>query len=203
VGFGRKCGPTVAGLLLVASVTTGTAHAEQIPVPDVTRTVETIDGWRMTLTLTDARIDPVPNMAAAPLSRQGFLSGRVTLSVEGEGAVPVNSGELVVGAQLGCQLNLDDGLDLDAGAATDLFDDIPILGVDGDIGANIRSGALRTVGFGAKELRGRLAVVNVLDAHVQVDECGGAATARLFAVGRISTDTSDDSVSIYSAVVPL
>ncbi|EKF21750.1 mspA family protein [Mycolicibacterium hassiacum DSM 44199] len=206
MGFGKVVGASAAGLLVLGAslgLAAGDAHAEQIPVPDVTRVVDTVDGWRMTLTLTGASIDPVPDMAAAPLSRQGFVSGRVTLTIDGDGTAPVNGGQLVVGAQLGCQLNLADGLDLDAGADTDLLDDIPLIGIDGEIGTTIRSGRLTTVGFGAKTLKGRTATINVVDAHVQVDECGGAVSARLFAVGQMSTDTSDDSISLYSAVVHL
>jgi hypothetical protein len=192
-----------SALGVLALVSPAVAHAEAVPVPDVVRSTDTVDGWHMTLALTDARIDKVPDMAAAPLSSQGFLSGRVTVTVEGEGASAVNEGQLVLGAQVACQLNLDDGLDLGADLDADLFDDLPIIGVNPDIGVNLRSGALKTVGLGNKALKGRFATITVADAHVQVDECGGAVSVRLFASARISTDTSDDSLNVYSEVLPL
>ncbi|WP_396904191.1 MspA family porin [Mycolicibacterium phlei] len=195
-------GPVAATAVLLGAPVTGVAAAELRPVPDVVRSIETVDGLRVTLTLSNATIDSVPNMAAAPLSREGFLSGRVTLTVEGDGA-EVNGGQLVVGAPLGCQVNLDDGIDLGLDLDADLFDDLPIIGVNPDIGANLRSGGIKTVGFAAKPLKARSATVSILDAHVQEDECGGVVTARLFAVGQTSTDTSDDSLSVYSEVVPI
>lgn len=180
------------------------ADAEVVAVPDVVRQVTTIDGWQMTLSMTDARYDAVPNMARAPLSKEGYLSGRVTLTVAGVGTHPINTGELVVGAQLGCQVNLDDGLDLGFSLDTDLFDnDDNEVGVGPDIGTSLRSGGIKAVGFGAKALKGTAATVSISDAHVQVDECGGAVTVRLFASANISSDTSDDALNVYGEVLPL
>lgn len=190
----------VVGLL---SIGTGVSHAEQVAVPDVAHTVDTVDGWRMTLALSEVHVNAVPNMASAPLTKEGYLSGRVTLSIEGEGAAPVTAGQLVVGAQLGCQADLSEGLDLGIDFDTDLFDDAPALELGPDIGSTLHSGGITTVGLGAKSLKGRLATISVLDAHVSVDECGGAVTARLFASAQMSTDTSDDSVNLYSTVLPL
>lgn len=79
-------GLSVVNVILLGC-TVGIAHAEQVRVPDVVRTATTLDGWQMTLSLTDVRVDAVPNMAAAPLPKQGYLSGRVTLTVDGAGAV--------------------------------------------------------------------------------------------------------------------
>ncbi|MCV7286320.1 MspA family porin [Mycolicibacterium wolinskyi] len=188
------------GLLLFA---TGVSRAESIPVPDINRSIDTVDGWRMTLALTGVRVNAVPNMAAAPLTREGYLSGRVTVTVDGDGAVPVTTGQLVVGAQLGCQADLSEGLDLGIDFDTDLFDDAPLIGVGPDIGSTLHSGGITTVGLGAKSVKGRMATISVMDAHVAVDECGGAVTVRLFASAQMSTDTSDDSVNVYSAVLPL
>jgi hypothetical protein len=179
------------------------AHAEVVAVPDVVRQVTTYDGWQVTLSMTDARYDAVPNMANALLTKEGYLSGRVTLTVDGVGTHPVNSGQLVVGAQLGCQVNLDDGLDLGMDVDSDLFDDDFIVGVGPDIGTTLKSGGIKAVGFGAKPLKGSIATISILDAHVQVDQCGGAVTARLFASATISTDTSDDALNVYGEVLPL
>lgn len=179
------------------------AHAEVVAVPDVVRSATTVNGWQVTLAMTDARIDAVPNMAKAPLSKEGYLSGRFTLTVDGVGDQPIYTGQLVVGAQLGCQVDLSDGLDLGFDLDTDLFDDSSLVGVGPDIGSTLRSGGITTVGLGVKALKGPVATISVLDAHVQVDECGGAVTARLFASATISTDTSDDALNVYGQVLPL
>ena len=48
------------------------AHTEQVAIPDVVHTTTTVDGWRVTLAMTDARVNAVPNLAAAPLSKGGL-----------------------------------------------------------------------------------------------------------------------------------
>lgn len=179
------------------------AHAEVVAVPDVIRQVTTYDGWQLTLSLTDARYDAVPNMANAVLTKEGYLSGRVTLTVDGVGDHPINTGQLVVGAQLGCQVDLSDGLDLGMNLDTDVFDDDSVVGVRPDIGTTLKSGGIEAVGFGAKPLKGPIATISILDAHVHVDQCGGAVTARLFASATISSDTSDDALNVYGEVLPL
>lgn len=179
------------------------AHAEVVAVPDVVRQVTTYDGWRITLAMTGARYDAVPNMANALLSKEGYLSGRVTLTVEGTGDHPINSGQLVVGAQLGCQVDLGDGLDLGMNLDTDVFDDDSVVGLRPDIGTTLKSGGIKAVGFGAKSLKGSVATISILDAHVQVDQCGGAVTARLFASANVSSDVSDDALNVYGEVLPL
>ena len=101
----RKGSGVVAVVVAMLGCPATVAHAEVVKVPDVVRQVTTIDGWQVTLSLTDARYDAVPNMANALLSKEGYLSGRVTLTVDGVGDHPINTGQLVVGAQLGCQVN--------------------------------------------------------------------------------------------------
>ena len=200
----RKGSGVVAVIVAMLGSPATVAHAEAVKVPDVVRQVTTIDGWQVTLSLTDARYDAVPNMANALLSKEGYLSGRVTLTVDGVGDRPINTGQLVVGAQLGCQVNLDDGLDLGFSVDTDLFDtDDNEVGVGPDIGTTLKSGGIKAVGFGAKALKGSVATISILDAHVQVDQCGGAVTARLFASAITSSDTSDDALNVYGEVLPL
>lgn len=194
---------TAAVSFVMIAGTAAVAGAEVVQVPDVVRQVTTLDGWQVTLSLTDARYDAVPNMANALLSKEGYLSGRVTLTVEGVGSHPINSGQLVVGAQLGCQVDLSDGLDLGMNVDTDVFDDDSAVGLRPDIGTTLKSGGIEVVGFGAKPLRGAVATISILDAHVQVDHCGGAVTARLFASATIRSDTSDDALNVYGEVLPL
>ncbi len=191
----------VSMAVLGGSVTV--AHADVVAVPDVVRQVTTFDGWRMTLSMTEARYDVVPNMANAPLSKEGYLSGRVTLTIEGAGTRPVNTGQLVVGAQLGCQVDLSDGLDLGSNLDTDVFDDNSIVGLRTDIGTALKSGNITAVGLGTKALKGTVATISILDAHVQVDQCGGAVSVRLFASAMVSSDTSDDALNVYGQVLAL
>lgn len=185
------------------SAAAGVAHADPVPIPDLVRAIDTVDGWHMTLALTGAQINSVPNMAAAPFAKEGFLSGRVSIAIDGAGAAPITDGQLVFGAQLGCQVDMSDGLDLGIGLDTDLFDDDSVVGVGPDIGSTIYPGGIKNLALGAKSLKGQGATISVLDAHVQVEKCGGAVSVRLFAYAQMKTDTSDDSVNVYSEVIRL
>jgi hypothetical protein len=183
--------------------TTGVASAEPVALADVSRHAETADGWSLGLSMTQTAINAVPNMAATPFTGEGFVSARVEVSIDDEGRMPVNSGSLVVGVQLGCQVKLDEGLDLGIGNQLDVVADDPFLNITPSIGVDLRPGYIRTVGLGAKHVKGRTGIVSVQDAHVQIDGCGGPVSVRLFASARISTDTSDDSVNVYGDIVHL
>src|SRR3984893_15155244 len=87
----------------------GVAAADPVPVEDVTRSADTDDGWTLSATLTGMTIDPVLNMASTPLTKEAFISGKAVAKIDGDGKVPVNSGNLLMGVQLGCQLDLSQG----------------------------------------------------------------------------------------------
>ncbi|WP_240431157.1 MspA family porin [Mycobacterium kyogaense] len=197
---------TVTATAMVAAALlpdTGIASAEPVALPDVSRHGETADGWQLSLSMTRIAINAVPNMAATPFTGEGFASARVEVNIDDEGRMPVNSGSVVVGVQLGCQVKLDEGMDLGIGNQLDVVADDPFLNVTPSIGVDLRPGYIRTVGLGAKRLKGRTGIVSVEDAHVQIDGCGGPVSVRLFASAHISTDTSDDSVNVYGDIVRL
>jgi hypothetical protein len=90
-------------------VSAGVAAADPLPVADVTQAADTDDGWHLSAALTRMTINSVPNMAATAFTREGFVTGKAAATIEGNGAVPVNSGTLVFGLQLGCQIDLSEG----------------------------------------------------------------------------------------------
>lgn len=87
----------------------GTAAADPVPVADVTQSADTDDGWHLSATLTNMTINSVPNMAATALTKEAFVTGKAVAKIDGDGTIPVNSGSLVLGVQLGCQLDLSQG----------------------------------------------------------------------------------------------
>ena len=180
----------------------GSAAGEPVNLPDLLQSGDTEDGWRVSLSMTQL-INSVPNMAATPFTHEGFISTRVHVTVDGDGKMPVNSGFVVVGVQLGCKVKLDEGMDLGTGNQLDVLSGDPYVNLTPSIGLDLRPGYIRTVGLGAKPLKGRTATISVRDAHVQIDGCGGQVAARLFASVRISTDTSDDSLNVYGDLLPL
>ena len=202
----------VAAILL--GVGGGVATAEPLPVADVTQSADTDDGWHLSAALTRMTINSVPNMAATAFTREGFVTAKAAAMIDGSGAAAVNSGTLVLGLQLGCQIDLSEGGSVggDAGiginpgfnAGGSLLSDFgPYASLDGNVSINLLPGTITNVGLGKKALKGRTGEIVVHDAHVKVDACGGAVSVRFFASAKIDTDTSDDSVNVYGDILSL
>ena len=152
-------------------------------------------------------------MAATAFTREGFVTGKAAAAIDGNGAVAVNSGALVFGVQLGCQVDLTEGgsvsLGGDAGISPgfnggNLLNDVgPYADIDGNVSINLLPGNITNVGLGKKELKGRTGEIVVHDAHVKVDGCGGQVAIRFFATAMIDTDKSDDNVNAYGDILTL
>jgi len=192
----------------------GVAAADPLPVADVTQSADTDDGWHLSAALTRMTINSVPNMAATAFTREGFITGKAEATITGNGAIPVNSGTLVVGLQLGCQVDLSEGGSLSAGAdaginpgfssGSNLLSVIgPYAEINGNASINLLPGTITNLGLGKKELKGPTGEIVIHDAHVKVDACGGQVAVRFFASVVIETDKSDDSVNAYGDILTL
>jgi hypothetical protein len=191
----------------------GAARADPLPVEDVTQSADTDDGWHLSASLTRMTINSVPNMAATAFTREGFVTGKAAAAIDGSGTSAVNSGTLVVGLQLGCQIDLSEGGSIGGNAdlgispgfnGTNLFNDVgPYADVGGNVSINLLPGTITNVGLGKKALKGRTGEIVVHDAHVKVDACGGAVSVRFFTSVMIDTDKSDDSVNAYGDILSL
>jgi hypothetical protein len=190
------------------------AAAEPLPVADVTQSADTDDGWHLSAALTRMTINSVPNMAATGFTREGFVTGKAAATIDGNGGVAVNSGTLVMGLQLGCQVDLSEGgsigADAEAGFSPsfnnggNLFSVIgPSADIEGNASINLLPGTITNLGLGKKELKGRTGEIVVHDAHVKIDGCGGQVSVRFFATAMIDTDKSDDSVNAYGDILTL
>lgn len=97
----------------------GVAAADNTPQEKVTA-----KGYRLTLSMDDVNIQSVPNMAAAPLLREGFVTATVKLKVECTDEMKDlaadncgnNPEDLIktvsLFAQVGCAVQADDGIQL-------------------------------------------------------------------------------------------
>ena len=205
-----RAGGFAAALLCVSA---GVAAADPLPVADVTQSTDTDDGWHLSAALTRMTINSVPNMAATAFTREGFVTGKAAATIDGNGAVAVNSGTLVFGLQLGCQIDLseggsvggnaDIGINPGLGAGDALSDIGPYADLGGNVSINLLPGTITNVGLGKKALKGRTGEIVVHDAHVKVDACGGQVAVRFFATAMIDTDKSDDSVNAYGDILTL
>lgn len=206
-----RAGAVAVALLCLGN---GAAAADPLPIADVTQSADTDDGWHVSAALARMAINSVPNMAATAFTREGFVTGKASVTIDGNGAIPVNSGTLVMGLQLGCQVDLSEGgsvgVDAQAGISPGFNNGNNLLNIIGpyaDIGGNasinLLPGTITNLGLGKKELKGRTGEVVVHDAHVKVDGCGGQVAVRFFATAMIDTDKSDDSVNAYGDILTL
>jgi hypothetical protein len=201
-----------ASLLLVGA---GIAHADPQPVADVSQSADTVDGWHVSASLSKQTVNSVPNMAATALTREAFVTGEASAKIDGDGKAAVNSGELILGVQLGCQVDLSQGgnfslggtigggLNIGNGVGIGAFGPSAYADIDPSISVNILPGNITTVGLGKKALKGRTGEITVHEAHVKVDGCGGPVVMRFFAYAGISTDNGDDSVNTYGDILNL
>jgi hypothetical protein len=205
-----RLGVIVVALICTAiSVGAHVAAADPVPVADVTQSADTDTGWHLTATLTNQTINSVPNMAATGFTREGFLSGKAIAKIDGDGKVPVMSGNVILAAQLGCQIDLSQGVNLSVGGDIGIsvgfnpFTPAPYADIYPSISVQLLPGKISTLVLGNKDLKGRLGEITIHDAHVKVDGCGGPVAVRMIAFALISTDIGDDSVNTYGDILNL
>src|ERR1700758_4746362 len=201
-------------VIVVASlfVCCGVAAADPVPIADVTQSADTDDGWHLSATLTSQSINAVANMAATSFTREAFVTGKAVANIDGDGTIPVQTGELVFGVQLGCQADLSQGGNVGlsgdltgfsnafttgTGLGSILNNFIPTPDISPNGSINLLPGNIKTLGLGTKKLKGRTGEITVHDAHVKVDGCTGIVAVRFFTFASISTDHGDDSVNTY------
>jgi len=204
---------TVVIVIVPMVVCCGVAAADPVPVDDVTHSADTDDGWTLSATLTSMTIDSVPNMAVTPLTKEAFITGKAVAKIDGDGKIPVNSGNLLMGVQVGCQLDLSQGgnVGLSGNVGFGGFNSgsnlLSALGPNASINPNgsinLLPGNINTLGLGKLALKGRTGEVTVHDAHVKVDGCNGQVSVRFFAYAEITTDNGNDSVNTYGGIVNL
>ncbi|SHZ42915.1 MspA protein [Mycobacteroides abscessus subsp. bolletii] len=210
----RKLISIAALAISLLYVSAGLATADPLPVADVAQSAVTDDGWHLSASLTRMTINAVPNMAATAFTREGFVTGKAAASIDGNGAIPVNTGSLVMGLQLGCQIDLSEGGSVDVGADAGVSPGFsggsnllamvgPYAELNGSISINLLPGTIKNIVLGKKTLKGRTGEIVVHDAHVKVDACGGPVAIRFFTSALIDTDTSDDSVNAYGDILNL
>lgn len=205
------------GVLVLALVPIGggVALADPVPVADVTQSAVTDDGWHLSASLTNMTVNSVPNMAATAFTREGFISGKASAAIDGNGNSPVNTGSIALGAQLGCQIDLSQGMNLGlsgdlgislgggggSGVGGLISDFGPFADISPNISINLLPGKIEVVSLGKRDLKGRSGYITVHDAHINVDGCGGPVVVRFFTYAQISTDDGDDSVNAYGDIL--
>jgi hypothetical protein len=196
---------SIASSALAALLVTGTANADDV-MADKSRTVVTEDGWNLRVTKTHEVITPVPNFAATPFSHEAFVNLKAIADITGRGRKPVNSGALVFGYQIGCQVNVAGGVNVGLGAYADPYFSLgpgsgPSVGGDVEIGPsiniNLKPGTITNVPFGQKALAGNHASTAADQVELKLDGCAGAVTIRSYAIAAMATSDADNAVAVY------
>lgn len=189
----------------VAAVTfAGVASAEDLSLRS--STVQTVDGWDVSVTASDLSVRQVPNLAGSIFTREGFVSATVTGEVQGQGTAPVRSGKVEQGIQIGCGVDVSSGATVGLNASFGPNVGITMAGPSAGLSATagpsvsmqVKPGQITSLSLGEKQMQGSAATIAAHGVHVKVDGCWGPVSVRTFAMVAVSTDTSDDSVYVYS-----
>lgn len=203
-------GSTIAMLGIAATATFGMtpAPATADQMADKSRVVGTEDGWELRVSKTAEDVQRVPNLAATPFTREGFVTLSAAADISGEGREPVNSGTLQLGYQIGCQVDVSNGLTVGISAAIGpnamvTVAPTPGLSVGGsalalpNMSTTIKPGTINSITLGTKALAGAHGSISVDQIQIKIDACAGAVSLRSFAIVSISTATADNSVAVY------
>ena len=166
-------------------------------------TVNTPDGWTLTLGAKDEMQIPVPPLTTATSSREYLASGTFTGSLIGP---EEPRGVLEVGYEIGCGIDMSTSNGVTMAGSTGIT---PSLGVSGPLGAlptavfavlstpangvitvGLRPGLVIVVPIDKKKFRPRPLVI-IRNLHVKIDGCVGQSYIRSYAVLTRQTDQSD------------
>ncbi|MFB8004987.1 MspA family porin [Nocardia sp. NPDC056000] len=206
-------GHTTLTAVLAASITatlpvlgTGTSQADT--VADKNRVVDTDDGWQLSITKTSENLDRYPNLAATMFTREGFVALKAVAEVRGTGTQAISTGTVALGYQIGCQVDVSNGLALgmgfsvgpNASVTISQFPSVSVgasASVSPNISTTLKPGSIATIDFGTKPLAGPRASITADGIEVKIDACMGPVTLRSYATARISTPTADNTVTVY------
>ncbi|MET9030412.1 MspA family porin [Nocardia sp. NPDC004168] len=208
VTFSKVSGLMILGIAAAAASSLNVATATADPVADKSRIARTEAGWELRVSKTAEDVQRVPNLAATPFTREGFVSLSAAADITGAGAEAVDSGTLQLGYQIGCQADVSSGLSLgisaaigpDAGVSVGALPDFTVGGsalILPSISTTVKPGTITSITFGTKALAGAHASITMDQVEVKIDACLGAVSLRSFAIASISTATMDSSVAVY------
>ena len=138
------------GVIVVALVPIGGGVAAAEPnIGNVIAYKDSADGWRLIVKIDNITIQSVPNLAATPTTREGYVTATATAKIERTKPEPIDcpedtqpevseatcltSGNLALAAVTGCQWGAQDGLEINPqfnlvnpGAATTFAPGAPV-----------------------------------------------------------------------------
>jgi hypothetical protein len=198
---GGVAGATVSLMVLLAALAGAPAQAEPVDLATQQYSKTTRDGWHLTLSIDNERVNSVPNLAAALNSREGFVTLSATATATG-GSAPITDSLFIAGYQLGCQSDVSSGLGIGGIASANASAGMPSGvnvggGVTGFIQTVIQPGVITELPLANMALSDGRAMLDIDNIHIKADACGGDVTIRSYAYLRISTAAAHSSFAIY------
>jgi hypothetical protein len=187
---------------VLAALAGAPAQAEPVNMATQQYSKTTRDGWHLTLSIDNERVNSVPNLAAALNSREGFVTLSATATATG-GSAPITDSLFIAGYQLGCQSDVSSGLGIGGIASANALVGVPSGvnvggGLTGFVQTVIQPEVITELPMANMALSddGR-AMLDIDNIHIKADACGGDVTIRSHAYLRISTGAAHSSFAIY------
>ncbi|WHU46508.1 MspA family porin [Gordonia sp. L191] len=196
-----------AGLLLaVAASVAGVGFAGASPNTFADRQASKVtdDGWRVTAIKSQEQVRSVPPLNQSSWTREGFLSLKGEAAIGGTGAVPIQSGTVAAGFQIGCNTDVTSGVTVgvSGGPSANLNVSYPpavTIGatVTPNIATTLRPGTIADIPFGSKKMQTGKAGITADGVHVKVDGCLGPVAVRAYVTVAVSTALNDNTINVY------
>ncbi|WP_234881107.1 MspA family porin [Mycobacteroides salmoniphilum] len=224
----RRRGPAraviraVSGLFAVlAMLATSAVTANAQGLSDSNLLDRTEDGWGIEVSTLDEEVNPVPNLAATAFSREAFVQFTGVGKINGQGSNPVTSASVTIGYQMGCQIDLSQGITLGGSVGAGVGGGVGGIfggpgpfgagfgavgagaGINGGLQFTLRPGGIVAIPMDSMALRGSEARLRVRNMHIKIDACGGPVTVRSFTLLSITTDFTHSSLATYGDPVQI
>lgn len=168
-------------------------------------TVQSPDGWVLTVAATGETQLPIAPLTTAVSSREYLVGGTFVGTVTGSGKTKLNGGVLEAGYQIGCGIELGQvrligsvGVGTSGSSLTGGL--VPTgmnFPISGTLEIHLKPGTVNQVSVDKKSFKVAPARVTLKDVHIKVDGCAGQSFLRSYATLTSSTTDTDDIVAYY------
>ncbi|MEV0294780.1 MspA family porin [Nocardia sp. NPDC050710] len=212
-----KVNTVLAGSALAAAACVGfpaVAHAEVLTFAPHERTITTEDGWKLKLRLENEEWNRVPTTNMTGTSREGYGGMRAVVTLDGKGSA-LKGVQVQVGYIIGCFADLNSvtaGLQAQIGPQASIEPGFPIpvvpkgalnAAVTPSIQASISPGQIKAYPLAQKNLEATEGVLQIREAHMNIDGCLGPAQVRAYSSVIIDSKVVKDGTTVYGDTFPI
>ncbi|WP_078314975.1 MspA family porin [Mycobacterium sp. D16Q16] len=209
---GSKRSGWIAGATAVAIgcalATSASGWAAPVEMAPQSSQRTTFDGWNLSVALSGEVINAVANLAGAQNSREAFMTLSAQANIGGHGSNPVTAANFVAGYQVGCQIDVSQGLQIggtgqlagSVGATISGQPGVQVGGtgaIGGFVQTDLQPGVITTVAMGTMPVTAGVGRLDMQDVHLKVDACGGPVTVRSYATFAVASAVQQTQLSVY------